>query len=31
MADWFTISNADAIPSPTVLLYPDRIQANRSA
>ena len=28
MADWFTISNAQAIPSPTVLLYPDRIEAN---
>ncbi len=28
MADWYTISNAQAIPSPTVLVYPDRIEAN---
>jgi D-threonine aldolase len=28
MTDWYTISNAAAIPSPAVLVYPDRIQAN---
>mgnify|MGYP000181462014 CR=1 FL=1 len=28
MADWYTISNAAAIPTPAVLVYPDRIQAN---
>ena len=28
MADWYTITNAAAIPSPALLVYPDRIQAN---
>ena len=28
MADWYSISNASAIPTPALLLYPDRIQAN---
>lgn len=28
MPHWYEISNADAVASPTLLLYPDRIQAN---
>ena len=28
MADWYTISNASAIATPALLVYPDRIQAN---
>jgi D-serine deaminase-like pyridoxal phosphate-dependent protein len=26
--DWYTINNADQVPSPALLLYPDRIQEN---
>ena len=28
MSNWYAISNADAISSPTVLLYPERIEQN---
>jgi len=28
MSDWYTISNADAINTPTVLIYPDRVKKN---
>ena len=28
MAEWYEISNADEIPSPTLLLYPSRIEQN---
>ncbi|MCB2031118.1 MAG: hypothetical protein KDH18_21975, partial [Rhodoferax sp.] len=28
MSDWYAISNADAIPTPTVLVYPDRVEQN---
>ena len=28
MAEWYEISNADDIPSPTLLLYPSRIEQN---
>ena len=28
MTPWYEISNASSIASPTVLLYPDRIQHN---
>ena len=28
MADWYRISNVDEIPSPTILLYPERIEHN---
>ena len=28
MPDWYTITNEADIPSPTVLIYPDRIRAN---
>jgi len=28
MTDWFRIENADEIPSPTILIYPDRIREN---
>ena len=28
VSDWYSISNADAIPTPTVLVYPDRVEQN---
>ena len=28
MRHWYEIENADEIPSPTVLVYPDRIESN---
>lgn len=28
MSDWYSISNAAAIPTPTVLVYPDRVEQN---
>lgn len=28
MSDWFTVQNAGAVPSPALLLYPDRIREN---
>ena len=28
MADWYAIANADSIPSPAVLVYPERIREN---
>ncbi len=28
MSDWYSISNADSIPTPTVLVYPDRVKQN---
>ena len=28
MSDWYSISNADAIPTPAVLVYPDRVEQN---
>lgn len=28
MSDWYAISNANAIPTPTVLVYPERIERN---
>ena len=28
MSDWYAISNANAIPTPTVLVYPDRVEKN---
>ncbi len=28
MPNWYEIPNADSIPSPSVLIYPDRIEAN---
>ena len=28
MSDWFRISNEDDVPSPAVLLYPERIEEN---
>jgi D-serine deaminase-like pyridoxal phosphate-dependent protein len=28
MSDWYSVENVDLIPSPSLLVYPDRIQAN---
>lgn len=28
MSDWFTVQNAGAVPSPALLLYPDRVREN---